>query len=258
MSKSNYVTITDVMLDKKPLFDIPIMNIIKNLVFSFINALENNSKINPETEEGQEILSMEGMTGLKTRHLYNNILGSFENVKYLEIGTWYGSSSISALYKNTNIVNALFIDNWSQFEGNSDIFLNNMNKFNQELLPKFSIIESDCWQVDLSKINSSDFFNVYLYDGGHTELDHYKALEYYLPVLEGIFVFIVDDWNWSDVRDGTMRAIRELNLDILYRHEIFVSPEDYIGMPYVNESKKTWWNGCGIFLLSKTYIERIN
>ena len=45
-----------------------------------------------------------------------------ENVRYLEIGTWYGSSSISAIYKNN--INATFIDNWSQFGGDSNIFNN--------------------------------------------------------------------------------------------------------------------------------------
>ena len=260
MSYPKYVVFTDVIRNETPIFEENTMHLIRNLAYSFMNAFHNKSKIDPETSDGMEILSLEGMTGIKTRHLYNNILGWFGNVKYLEIGTWYGSSSISALYKNTDISSALFIDNWSQFNGNVDIFYNTMNKFKNknDIISNFKILESDCWKVDLSNIKESEFFNVYLYDGGHTELDHYMSLAYYLPVLEDTFVFIVDDWNWPDVRDGTMRAIKEFNLDIKFRHDIFVSPEDNLGMPKTNLSKKTWWNGCCVFLLSKTFTNRIN
>jgi hypothetical protein len=48
----------------------------------------------------QGILDMEGMTGIKTRHFYNNMLNR-EGCRYLEIGTWKGSSICSAIYKNT-------------------------------------------------------------------------------------------------------------------------------------------------------------
>ena len=94
-------------------------------------------------------------------------------------------------------------------------------------------------------------FNVYLFDGDHSELDHFKALEYYLPVLNDEFIFMVDDWNWPNVRDGTMRAIRELDLIVEFRHEIFVSGDDLQNMPN-HKGKQTWWNGIGIFLLKKS------
>lgn len=171
-------------------------------------------------------------------------MSRLSNVRYLEIGTWNGSSSVSAIYKNN--IQALFIDNWSQFGGDVNAFRHNMNVFNQD--SKWSLIEGDCWSVDLSQIGT---FNVYLYDGAHTEQEHFRALEYYLPVMENLFVFIVDDWNWPQVRDGTMRAIRELGLNILFRHEIFVGSDELINMPESNTSRETWWNGCGIFLLQK-------
>jgi hypothetical protein len=99
-------------------------------------------------------------------------------------------------------------------------------------------------------LSTIEKFNVYLYDGDHSELDHFKALEYYIDNLDDEFIFIVDDLNWENVRDGTMRAIRELNLTVKFRHEIFMSPDDLKGMPRHN-GKDTFWNGCGIFLLEK-------
>lgn len=243
---TSYMTIPKFMIcdhNGEHPYDPMTTSIIRALIFSILDAENGISQINPGTPEGEEILNLEGMTGIRTRHLYNNICNNLDDVKYLEIGTWNGSSSVSAVYKNK--INAVFIDNWSQFNGTSDTFKKNINKFNTD--SKIALLESDCWQVDLSKIGP---FNVYLYDGDHNEIDHFKALEYYLPVLEHLFVFLVDDWNWPEVRDGTMRAIRELNLNIIFRHEIFVGSDEIKNTPY-HEGRNTWWNGCGVFLLSK-------
>ena len=217
------------------------MKQIEHIVNSIENAENNKSNINPDSNEGSEILSYEGMTGIKTRHLYNNIC-SKEDARYLEIGTWYGSSSISAMYKNN--VNGLFIDNWSQFGGYKSKFENIMNKYNLD----YNLIESDCWEVDLTSISQK--FNIYLYDGGHHYEDHYNSLLYYYTLLDDEFTFLVDDWNWPMVQKGTMDAIRDLNLQIKFKHEIFVSKEDVINMPNHN-GKNTWWNGIGIFYLIK-------
>jgi hypothetical protein len=219
------------------------MKTIDHIVNSILNAENNQSNIDANTSEGKEILEYEGYTGTKTRHFYNNICSKLDDVRYLEIGTWNGSSSISAVYKNN--IHALFIDNWCQFGGTSEKFRTAISKFRGT--NKCYLLESDCWKVDLSQIGK---FNVYLFDGDHAELDHFKALEYYLPVLDNEFIFIVDDLNFYNVRDGTMRAINELNLNIKFRHEILLSPEQLQGMPN-RYGKKTWWNGIGIYLLSK-------
>lgn len=226
-----------------------VMRIIHHISNSVINARNGKSKIDINTTEGKEILEYEGYTGTRTRHFYNNICNSNEvnNIKYLEIGTWNGSSSMSAVYNNN--ITGLFIDNWCQFGGDPNIFRENMDKFGKEA--SVFLLESDCWKVDLNELNEVGPFNIYLFDGDHAELDHFKALDYYYPILEDMFIFMVDDWNWPNVRDGTMRAIDELNLHVLFRHEEFVSQDELKGMPN-HHGKKTWWNGIGIFLLSKT------
>ena len=214
------------------------METISHIVKSINNADNGISKIN------KDIIEFEGYTGTKTRHFYNNICDRLDT-RYFEVGTFNGSSSIAAVYKNPGTY--LFVDNWCQFGGNSDIFKNNIERY-LEQSSKYKFIENDCWKIDINNIKQK--FNVYLFDGDHAELDHFKALEYYLPILEDEFIFLVDDYTWSAVRDGTMRAIRELNLRIKFRHEIFMSPDDLKNMPN-HIGKKTYWNGIGIFLLSK-------
>lgn len=220
------------------------MELIYHICGSIVNARNEISNIDLNTEEGKEILEYKGYTGRKTRHLYNNICSRLEDIRYLEIGTWYGSSSISAIYKNK--IDALFIDNWSQFGGDPNIFIEIIKKFEGD--SNCYLIENDCWQVDLNSLENK--FNVYLYDGAHTEEDHYKSLKYYYPVLEDQFIFMVDDWCWPDVRQGTMRAIKDLNLKIEFRHEELLNSKDLEGMPN-HKGKETWWNGMACFLLSK-------
>jgi hypothetical protein len=82
-----------------------INNIEKIKVF-FENAENGISKIN------EDIKQIDGMSGIKTRHFYNNLL-SLDDSRYLEIGTWKGSSVCSAMFGNTQKV--LCIDNWSEF-----------------------------------------------------------------------------------------------------------------------------------------------
>jgi hypothetical protein len=55
-----------------------------------------------------------------------------------------------------------------------------------------------------------------MYDGNHTNYSRYKALLHYYNCLDDVFIFIVDDWYWKDVRDITFNSIKKLNLKILY------------------------------------------
>lgn len=219
------------------------MEKINHVVESIINAEKNISKINESDIDGKAILEYEGMTGTKTRHFYNNICSAL-NTRYLEIGTWNGSSSISAVYKNN--LDGVFIDNWSQFDGDSQIFVNSMEKFKTKE-STYKLIEGDCWKVDRSTLG---VFNVYLYDGGHEIQEHYDALCHFYDNLADEFIFLVDDFNWLGVREGTYKAIKDLNLDVLFKHEILLKPEDLEGMPN-HIGKKTWWNGISIFVLRK-------
>jgi len=198
---------------------------------AFQNAENNISKIT------NDIVNLEGMSGTKTRHFYNNLLNT-EDARYLEIGTWKGSSVCSAMYGNKAKV--ICIDNWSEFGGPKSEFLENFEKFKGNNDATF--IESDCYEVDVSKLPK---FNIYMYDGNHTNESHYKALIHYFSCLDDIFIFIVDDWNWSEVRGATMDSIKKLNLKVLYEKEITL-PFDNSVIPEPN-----WWNGIYVAILQK-------
>jgi len=194
-----------------------------------------NSKIT------QDIYEIDGMSGKKTRHFYNNLC-SMDNTQYLEIGTWKGSSICSAMCNNN--MRCVAIDNWAEFGGPKEEFFINFNKFKGKNNAIF--IEEDCWKVDISKIGK---FNIYMYDGHHSETSHYNALNYYLSCLENEFIYLVDDWNLYRIRDGTINSIKDNNLKILYQKEIITSFKGNYARP--NGINSDWHNGISIFVLKK-------
>ena len=207
-----------------------VQKLVEHTVNSLANALENKSKITPD------ILQIEGMSGSKTRHFYNNLV-NMDDARYLEIGTFMGSTVCAAMYENNATV--VCVDDWSEFQNNLDVFLKNFNKFKGKNNATF--IEKDCFSIDLSTLPK---FNIYMYDGNHSDWSHYHALRYFLPSLDNTFIYVVDDWNWKGVRDSTYQAIRDLNITVNYEKTIIIPDENY-------PDKSGWWNGIGIFVLTK-------
>lgn len=206
--------------------------LIENIELSFDNAEKGNSKIDNYIKE------MEGMSGLKTRHFYNNLLSS-KNSKYLEIGTWKGSTICSAMCGNSSKI--VCADNWSEFNGPKEEFLKNIEKYSGS--NDFNYIESDCFKIDIKKI---DKFNIFMYDGNHTYESHYKALTYFIDSMEDYFIFIVDDWNWLNVQKGTFDSIKDLKLEVLWKKEIKLTTDGS-----TTYDKNGWWNGISVFVLKK-------
>lgn len=217
------------------------MEVYKTLIdTAFLNAENNISKIT------NDIIAMEGMSGIKTRHFYNNLLNT-EDARYLEIGTWKGSSVCSAMCNNKAKV--VCIDNWSEFvfknkKSPKFEFTQNFEKFKGQNDATF--IENDCFKVNVSLLPK---FNIFMYDGNHTDESHYKALLHYYDCLDDIFIFIVDDWNWSDVRTGTLKSIQKLKLKVLYEKQIRLTWDNsHTPQPL---AKDTWWNGIYVAILQK-------
>lgn len=90
-----------------------------------------------------------------------------------------------------------------------------------------------------------------MYDGNHAKESHYKALVHYYSCLDDIFIFIVDDWNWIDVRDGTYDSFKQLNLSVLYEREIRTT-DDNTHPEWGTEKQKQWHNGIYVAILQKS------
>jgi len=188
------------------------------------------------TKLTEKQLALEGMSSNKNRIFLNEII--FPDTRYLEIGVWKGSTFVSAMYRN-NPKMAIAIDNFSQFKGDEDIFL---NACNENEISNFKCCNMDCFNLtDEAKQYIQDI-DVYFYDGDHKEYDQQLALDYYINSLSKEFIFIVDDWNWQDVQIGTYKGILNNRLKI---HSQWELPSAY------NGDKEQWHNGFYVAVLEK-------
>ena len=221
--------------------------LIKHVNLSVENSNNNISKLT------SEILSMDGMTGIKTRHLYNNIC-SLDGANYLEIGTWMGSSFISAFYENN--INPIVIDDWSDTFGTTEPFdcidpkskfISNVNRLCPD--KKFNFIEKDCFKVTDDEIKSVyDSIDIYLYDGNHYYESQKKAITYYKHLFSKYVIIIIDDFRsdtpgWANIKNGTYDGIEEAGLIIHHSVEIITHQE--------SSGPSEYWNGFGLFVCEK-------
>ena len=202
-----------------------------------------DSAMKDESNLPNGILTMRGMSGRKYRHLINKLVNLTPDARYLEIGSWAGSTACSAIYGNK--CKALCIDNWSQFGGPRDEFFQNIDKFGNDGVD-FHYAESDYVDVDYSQI---DKFNIYLFDGPHEEHHQHAGITITQAALEDTYFLIVDDWNWKSVRDGTTNALKELNQTIV--SNIIIRTTQNEAHPNPAGPDSDWHNGYFIAVIKK-------
>ena len=217
---------------------------IRDTVKTALTKSKNNeSKISEKTK------NLPGLTSEKVKHFINNLC-ELPDCKYLEAGVFQGSIFAAAVERNDLVATA--IDNFSESSivpmdsnvninsekgNNKEIFLRNIKDL--VLNKQVNIIDSNVFEADLNKISLKS--NVIFMDIEHTYESHYNFLNKFYEKIDNTFVYVVDDWNWLQVRDATFKSIEDLKLKTLFKEEIFTKGED----------KNDYWNGLGIFVLNK-------
>lgn len=190
------------------------------------------------------VREMEGMSGQRYRTFINILINSLgAEASYLEVGSWKGSTAAAALEGNRG--HAVCIDNWSQFGGPKEEFLQNIGSTRLDGV-SLEILEEDFRRIDFDRLGR---FNVYLFDGPHEEQDQHDGIMLAQPALADPHVLIVDDWNWPQVRIGTFRAICESGWRVGYSAEIRTT-HDNRHAP-VRGKDSDWHNGYLIALLQR-------
>ena len=219
------------------------VNLIDTVKNALIKSKNNDSKISEKTK------NLPGLTSEKVKHFINNLC-ELPDCKYLEAGVFQGSIFAAAVERNHLVATA--IDNFSESSimpmdsnvninsekgNNKEIFLRNIKDL--VLNKQVNIIDSNVFETDLNKISLKS--NVIFMDIEHTYESHYNFLNKFYEKIDNTFVYVVDDWNWLQVRDATFKSIEDLKLKTLFKEEIFTKGED----------KNDYWNGLGIFVLNK-------
>ncbi len=171
------------------------------------------------------IRQMEGGSGRKYRYLINSLVEAMPDPRYLEIGSFKGSTLCSAIFGNA--AKATCIDHWKQFAaeieggGRPDFDRNVARAINDNV--KLSVVENDFRAVDYGAFGK---FNLYCFDGPHEEQDQYDGVVLAQPALDDTYTLMVDDWNLARVRRGTTRALADLGAKVVYSIEILTTQND--------------------------------
>lgn len=188
----------------------------------------------------ESVYNIHGMSSRKTRRLLNHLC-SIPGRRYLEVGSWKGSTLVSALFGNeSSVERAVAVDNFSEFDGPKAELQRNISAFLGAFGDRLDFVEADCWEY--APRLGADRFNVYFYDGPHEEVDQYNAFASFDHALEDPFVCLVDDWNHPPVPQGTARAFRDLRYHVLRE---WVLPARF------NGDLDHWWNGLYVAVVRK-------
>ena len=216
---------------------------------SFKNAEKYKSKLIPE------ILDMEGMTGKKTKHLYNNLMNTCHKINFLEIGSWRGSSFVSSMYNNNNVY-GIAVDDFNPNYGgpnagidNYSIMKQNCEKFLTEK-QKYEIKVKEFYELNVNELPKID---VYLYDGDHIDHFQYNAFKKMHPCFADICIVVIDDYNATGVQNGTTLAKREFGKEIPFNivHEKVITYTTDGSHTPIDIAKEEYWNGIYVCVLEK-------
>jgi precorrin-6B methylase 2 len=186
-----------------------------------------------------------GMTTENIQFLINECVRiTADSCVYLEIGTFLGSTIISAALYNSQ-ARCISIDNFSQFR-----FKKNKNlAMLKENIQKFKDIRNiEFYCLDYKRAISHIFskepglkVDIYFYDGNHSYKDQLKGLNIILPHLSEKCIILIDDINWPLVQAATHDFLKQHN-DFKSVFKITTS----VNLPIAKKGADDWWNGFEI------------
>lgn len=205
---------------------------------AFARAMAGEGDLDPRA------LSIPGMSGRKFRLFLHNLIGSVDKARYLETGVFQGATFCSAIARKA--VNATAIDNWSEYGGPANAFYKHLSEF-WDPRASVTVLNRDFRQVEYGHIGK---FNVHLFDGPHQYQDQYDGARLVIDALDVTAIFIVDDWNWEQVRSGTCSGLVDTGARIEFAIELRTTLDG--SFPTVHSTKSDWHNGVFMGVIRKS------
>jgi predicted O-methyltransferase YrrM len=117
-----------------------------------------------------------------------------EGEHYVEVGTFRGTSLISAMQGNDGLFVA--VDNWSMGDGSNEQLVSNLDRYGLNA----TIIDGDAFETLRRGVPSP--VGVYYYDNGHEYEQQLDGMRLAEPYLASPSLVIVDDTDWERVESA--------------------------------------------------------
>lgn len=183
-----------------------------------------------------------------------NNLCSYNDIKYLEIGVFNGSTFCAAIQNNDLIAYAC--DTWEDQNikpfrddldlndevGSIETFIKNVNRYGSDNT-SINVLQGDVRNIQ--EKNFDDKINLLFYDGNHNADIQTDCLNTILKYLDKKFILIVDDANFEGVVSSVEHFINTNKLTTSFKRMILTTEV---------EDDKSWWNGIYILVLEKQNV----
>jgi len=193
---------------------------------------------------------IQGLSSNKIRHLLNNLC-SYEDVRYLEIGVYNGSTFCAAIQNNDLIAYACdtwedknikpFRDDieWNNIDGSLETFISNVERYGTDN-SEINILPGDCRSIQEKNVRHK--INLIFYDGNHDFDVQKESLINLLNYVDDKFILVIDDCNFDGVVDSVDQFINTNKLTTIFKRLILTTEL---------EDNQSWWNGVYLLVLKK-------
>ena len=182
---------------------------------------------------------VDGMTSRKVRLLLNRICQLRKGWSHLEVGSYKGATLTGALYGNHDARGVAFED-YSEYQTQTQL-RENLTTHAKEM-GAYTLVERDVFAARDAIPASALPFDSFFYDGNHSENAQQQAVELAFEICAAEFVFLVDDWNWDNVRRGTWSGLSSVRAKTLRFWEL---PARW------NWDAEQFHNGIGLFVIER-------
>jgi len=203
-----------------------------------------------ESNFNEDNFNIKGLSSNTVRHLLNKLC-SYNDVKYLEIGVFHGSTFCASIQNNN--ITAYACDTWEEKnikpfrddiewdveEASIEIFIENVQKHWTDN-SNICILNGDIRGI--TKDNIKDKINLIFYDGDHSPHIQNECLDAIINFTDDEFILILDDANFDGVVESIRNFINSRKLHCVFERVLLTEQL---------EDENSWWNGVYLAVLKK-------
>ena len=197
--------------------------------------------------DAKHLVDVEGLSSPRVCNFLNQLVATMSPDEcYLEIGTWKGLTTCSAAHGNAGkvcVANDKF-RLWGQWTGPGILakraFFSNVRRY-----------RNGSAEIQMHAMTSNRFFSkcappkpvgVYFYDGDHSYRGTRDGIVKAARWLANTSVVLVDDWIDPEIRSGARDGFEQAGLTIQWQRALGGEKHN---------NRDGWWNGVGVFFVSK-------
>lgn len=212
--------------------------LIAHVEESLTKALAHQSWID------ESVLRLKGFSTGVQRRLVSNLchLPKFDPC-YLEVGLFCGATFCAAL-NHSPYLTAVGVEDFSQDFGDPEVrsqLLANLAIYSGQA-KSATLVDADCFKWSKEELRQP--VDVFYFDGEHSFASQASALPAFLDQLAPLFVFMVDDTNWTSVAEGTRQGFVTLKDRVQIERSWHLEDDR-------RQDGPNWHNGVDLFVCRK-------